>query len=379
MSESAKGIHNLPEIASAFYIYGDFVEAVPYGSGHINDTFAATYDQSGRIVRYVFQRINHNVFKNPPALMDNVLRVTNHVKEKLSHLHDSSRRTLTLALTHNEKPFYRDSNGNYWRAYLFIEGASTYDIIESPEQARLAAKAFGEFQGHLVDLKGPRLSETIPDFHNTPSRLANLDAAVKADVCGRVKELKAELDFVEKRRHIVSHLLDLNAKGLIPERTTHNDTKLNNVMLDDETGEGICVIDLDTVMPGLALYDFGDLVRTSTSPAAEDEKDLSKVAMQMPMFKALAEGYIQGAGHFLTDSEIENMAFSGKLITFEIGLRFLTDYLSGDKYFKIKRPEHNLDRCRTQFKLVERIEEQEAEMNAYVASLKKTIRKKGDN
>jgi Ser/Thr protein kinase RdoA (MazF antagonist) len=230
-------------------------------------------------------------------------------------------------------------------------------------QAFQAAKAFGEFQKHLVDLPGKRLCETIPDFHNTPKRFEAFEKALNADSQNRAKSAKAEIEFAIKHKDVSSLLLSLCKEGKIPERITHNDTKLNNVLLDDKTGEAVCVIDLDTVMPGLALYDFGDLVRTSTSPAAEDEKDLGKVKMQMHMYKALVEGYMSTAKDFLTKTEIGHLAFSGKLITLEIGLRFLTDYLSGDTYFKIHRDGHNIDRCRTQFKLVSLIEEQEEEMN----------------
>jgi aminoglycoside phosphotransferase (APT) family kinase protein len=243
--------------------------------------------------------------------------------------------------------------------------AKTYDAVESPQQAYQAAKAFGQFQKMLADLPAPRLHDTIPDFHHTPKRFANLKQAILDNKANRLSLAKAEIDFALKRKSICSVLLDAK----LPERVTHNDTKFNNVMLDNATGEGICVIDLDTVMPGLALYDFGDMVRTTTSPAKEDERDLSKVTMQFPMFEALVRGYLSSAGEFLTPAEKKFLAFSGKLITFEIGLRFLTDFLEGDTYFKVHRDGHNLDRCRTQFKLVESIEQQENEMNRLVESI----------
>jgi aminoglycoside phosphotransferase (APT) family kinase protein len=248
--------------------------------------------------------------------------------------------------------------------YDFITNAHTHDVIRSPEQAYQAAHAFGLFQCQLADLPGGRLHETIPNFHNTPARFANFARALAEDVCGRAQEAAPEIGFALAHENLAGVLLDLNARGDIPERVTHNDTKINNVMLDDATGKGICVIDLDTVMPGLALYDFGDLVRTSTSPAAEDETDLGKVAMQMPMYQALVAGYLDAAGGVLTPTEKAHLAFSGKLITLEIGIRFLTDFLQGDVYFKTKRPRHNLDRCRTQFALVTDIERQEDAMNA---------------
>lgn len=356
--------YNLKEVSANFNIAGDFISAAPYGSGHINDTFATIFSQGGREVRYIMQRINHNIFKNPPALMDNIDRVTSHLHGKLSSSGEASRRALSLIKGRNGLSYYLDKEGNHWRTYIFVENAKTYDIIETPEQAFQAAKAFGEFQKHLVDLPGKRLSETIPDFHNTPKRFEAFEKALASDSFNRAKSARAEIEFAISRKNVGTLLLNLSKEGKIPERITHNDTKLNNVLLDDKTGEAVCVIDLDTVMPGLALYDFGDLVRTSTSPAAEDEKDLGKVKIQMHMYRALVEGYLSTAKDFLTKTEIANLAFSGKLITLEIGLRFLTDYLSGDTYFKVHREGHNLDRCRTQFKLVSLIEEQEKEMNS---------------
>jgi aminoglycoside phosphotransferase (APT) family kinase protein len=258
-----------------------------------------------------------------------------------------------------------DADGNFWRAYHFIENARTYDSVQSPAQAFQAAKAFGEFQRMLADLPAPRLHDTIPDFHHTPKRFAALERAIAADVAGRAILAKPEIDFALARKSICGVLLDAG----LPERVTHNDTKINNVMLDDDTGEGICVIDLDTVMPGLVLYDFGDMVRTATSPGPEDERDLSKVNLQFPLFEALARGYLTSAAGFLTKEEKKHLAFSGKLITFEIGLRFLTDYLSGDTYFKVHREGHNLDRCRTQFKMVASIEQQEEQMVKLIGSL----------
>ena len=363
--------HDVKAVSRMFDIYGDFVGAVPYGTGHINDTYQAAYNQSGTLVHYTFQRINSNVFKNPPALMENISRVTTHIYRKIKdQKQEASRRTLRLVKAFDGKSYVIDADGNYWRAYLFVEKARTYDVLETIDQAFQAARSFAEFQMDLVDLPGERLNETIPDFHNTPKRIANLEAAIKADKMGRVKEVSREIDFVMKRKEEAGLLIDLQNKGEIPERITHNDTKLNNVLIDDATGEGVCVIDLDTVMPGLAHYDFGDMVRTGTSPAMEDEKDLSKVCMRFEMFEALLRGYVSNAGKFLNPVELNLLPFSGKLITLEIGTRFLTDYLEGDVYFKIHRPEHNLDRCRTQFKLVESIENQMDRMMALLNSLK---------
>ena len=357
--------HDVRAIARHFQITGDFVDAAPYGSGHINDTYCVNYDQGGRPVRYIFQRINHNVFKTPAALMENVQRVTTHLAAKVAGQAGASRRVLTLIPAHDGRGWYVDSEGSHWRVYIFIEQARTYDAVQSTGQAFKAAQAFGRFQTLLADLPAPRLHDTIPDFHHTPKRFAALEKAIAADTANRAKLAQAEIEFALRHKPVCGVLLEAN----LPERVTHNDTKFNNVMLDDQTGEGICVIDLDTVMPGLALYDFGDMVRTTTSPAREDEKDLSKVQMQFPMFEALARGYLSTAAGFLTPAEKKFLPFAGKLITFEIGIRFLTDYLSGDVYFKVHRDGHNLDRCRTQFKLVESIEQQEEAMSRLVAGI----------
>ena len=356
---------DLQTISRHFQLAGEFVSAQPYGSGHINDTFAITCRSSAGLGRLLFQRINHNVFKNPVALMENIQRVTAHLRAKLAGQPDLDRRTLTLIPTLAGQPYHRDADGNYWRAYIFIEQARTYDAVESPQQAFAAARAFGQFQQLLTDLPAPRLHDTIPDFHHTPLRFAAFERALAADPVNRASLAQPEIAFALARQPLTAVLL---AAGL-PERITHNDTKFNNVMLDDASGAGLCVIDLDTVMPGLALYDFGDQVRTTTSPAKEDERDLSKVTMQFPMFEALVRGYLSAAGEFLTAAERQQLVVAGQLITFEIGVRFLADFLSGDIYFKVQRPGHNLDRCRTQFRLVESIEHQEDRMHKLVETL----------
>jgi hypothetical protein len=361
----------LQEISKQFQIYGEILHAETFKIGHINETYSATYDQGGMRVRYIHQKINRTVFKNPPAVMENIMRVTMHIRRGLEahNARDITRRSLIVIPTRNGKSFYRSSDGEYWRTFVFIEGVETFESVQSPEQALEAGRAFGEFQRLLVDLPGGRLNETIPDFHHTRKRFTALQQAIQKDHFNRAKEAKAEIDFALEHEPVVDVILQAMAKRKIPERITHNDTKFNNVMLDTLTGEARCVVDLDTVMPGCALYDFGDMVRTTTSPTLEDERDLSKVKMQMPMFKKLAEGYLSTAGKFLTKAERGYIAFSGKLITFEIGIRFLTDFLSGDTYFRIHRPGHNLDRCQTQFKLVESIERQEDAMQKYVSGL----------
>ena len=362
---------DIPHIGAQFDIAGALIKAEPFTHGHINDTYVATYHQNGADRRYVHQRINHHVFKQPLQVMENIARVTDHIRQKFTaqNYPDIDRRVLRLVPSRDGKTYHLTPDGNYWRTYLFIEDARIYDVVESPKEAYQAAKEYGYFQQLLTDLPGGRLHDTIPDFHNTPKRFTTFARARKTDAHQRAASCRNEIQFAIEHQPITTILLDLHAKGEIPERVTHNDTKFNNVMLDNATGEGICVLDLDTVMPGLALYDFGDMIRTTTSESAEDERDLTKVHMEMEMFEALARGYLSTAGAFLNPVEKAHLAFSGKLITFEIGLRFLTDYLEGDHYFKIHRPGHNLDRCRTQFKLVESIEEQEAEMNALVARL----------
>jgi hypothetical protein len=355
-------------VAAAFPLLGRFRRAAPYGSGHINDTYCVEYDQAGRPVRYILQRINERVFRNVPALMDNIARVTAHATARATALggEDASRRSLTLVPTRENHPYHRDEHGGWWRCYLFIERARTHDVIRTPQHAREGARAFGGFQEMLADLPGERLHETIPHFHDTRRRFANLQAALAADPSHRAKEAAAEVAFALEREAMVGRLLDLQAAGAIPERVTHNDTKLNNVMIDDETHTGVCVIDLDTVMPGIALYDFGDMVRSATNAAAEDEPDPAKVHCRPEIFEALIEGYLAAARPFLNSTEIAHLAFSGRLITFETGIRFLTDFLEGDRYFKIKRPGHNLDRARNQFALLRSMERQEAQLEAIV-------------
>ena len=360
--------HNVREVAAGFELLGNYVSATPYGSGHINDTYLIEFNQSGQRVRYIFQRINHKVFKQPVDLMQNIERVTAHLRRKMSDsgASDTSRRALSLVPARDGKAWQVDADGNYWRCYLFIEGAKTYDQIESPQQALAAARAFGEFQKLLADLPAPRLHETIPGFHDTRGRFDALFRAVEADASNRASLVKPEIEFARQREFLVDVLLLAQSSREIPERVTHNDTKLNNVMLDDLTGEGVCVIDLDTVMPGLSLYDFGDMCRTACRPTAEDETDLSKVEVRLEMFEALTSGYLLSAGKFLCNAEVKHLAFSAGLITFEIGLRFLTDFLQGDQYFKIYRPQHNLDRARVQFKMIESFERNASAMNTIV-------------
>ena len=356
--------HDVAEITSHFQMPGDYISHRPCGNGHINDTFVAAFSQGGNRVRYIVQRINQLVFKQPEIVMDNIIRVTTHLADKMRSANEPElhRRVLTLIPCRKGNLWHCDDTGNHWRAYIYIEGASAHDHVDSPVLAREAARSFGGFQQALVDLPGPRLRDTIPNFHNARVRFNTFREAVDNDAADRVATCQHDIDWIMEREEIVDVLLDLHRRGDLPERITHNDTKINNVMIDNVSGEGICIMDLDTVMPGFALYDFGDLIRTTTISCAEDERDLSRVHMRLPLYEALVSGYLSSAGDFLTDCEKENLGFSGKLITFTIGMRFLTDHLNGDTYFKIHRPNHNLDRFRVQAKMVESIENQEDAM-----------------
>ena len=352
--------HNIKEVSRHFQMPGKLVHAKRLGHGHINDTYLLTFERNKKPLHLVLQRINHHVFKDPVALMSNFERI-------LTHLHaiwnepGSVLKPLELIPARNGKPLYHDNKGNYWRSYLFISGTS-YDIPDKQNIVHSAASIFGKFQCDLSDFPSPRLNETIPDFHNTVKRFEAFEKVFERDVKNRAMLASKEIVFAMKRKTIAGVLTGLQKKKKIPERIVHNDAKLNNVIFDKQTTHATTIVDLDTVMPGLVLYDFGDLVRTMTCTEDEDERNLSKISIQMPLFKAIAEGYLSTARGFLTQCERDHMVFSGKLITFELGLRFLTDYLEGDTYFRIHRPDQNLDRCRCQFKLVESIEEQEEEM-----------------
>lgn len=370
---SSESKHDIAAIAKLFDMRADFVSAAPYGSGHINDTYCAYYDQAGQRVRYIHQRLNTKAFKKPIELMENVQRVTEHALSELQKEGDKEayRRTLTCIPSVKGEPHAIDVDGNCWRTYPFIERARTYDKIESATQATEAARAFGEFQKLTATLPGKPLHETIPGFHDTKQRFEHLETAIAADTESRAAEVQKEIAWFMARKNEASKVVNMLESGEIPLRVTHNDTKLNNVMLDDVTGKGICVIDLDTTMPGSAIYDFGDMIRTATSPVAEDEEDTSKITMQLFMFEALLKGYLSSAKEFLTEKEVSSLAFSGKLLTMECGSRFLTDYLKGDVYFKVHRDKHNLIRTRSQIALAESIESQLEAMEALVAQYSK--------
>ena len=359
--------HDIKSIAKHFCIGGLLIEARPLPRGHINDTYILTAKENRHIVRYVLQRINHTVFKDPASVVENIIRVTRHIGARMKEIDpDQASRQLTVIESNDGDGFHKDTEGNFWRAYNFIEGAVTYDTVESPEPAYEAARMFGWFQNMLIDLPGPALHETICDFHNTPRRFETFRQVLEEDACNRAKDAKGEIDFLFDNAAICNILLNLADEGKIPVRVAHNDAKINNVMLDKTTNKGVCVIDLDTVMPGLSIYDFGDLVRTAATSADEDERDLSKVAVDFSMFEALVRGYCEHAKSFLTPVEKKHLVFAAKLITFEQLIRFLTDYLAGDVYYKVHRAGHNLDRSRTQMKLVRSITEHEEAMNRVV-------------
>lgn len=348
-------------MAESFAIEGDLVEAVPYGNGHIHDTFLAVYQNGGAESRFIHQRLNRRVFPRTDVVMRNIAAVTRHVRRRLlaEATEDLERRVLTLVPTRDGSDYTVDALGEWWRTYVFIAGARSIDTAEAPDQAFEAARAFGDFQRLLLDYDGPEVAETIPRFHHTRSRFEDFRRVLAADPAGRASEAADEVSFALGHETIVDRLLDLEASGQARTRLTHNDTKLNNVLLDGDTGRGLCVIDLDTVMPGLPLYDFGDMVRTATATAPEDERDLRRVSVDEKLFEAVTAGYLSSAGPLLSDAEKEHLAFAARLIVFEIGLRFLTDYLEGDVYYKVHRPGQNLDRCRTQFKMVRVLEERD--------------------
>jgi len=356
------------KIGDQFAIEGEFTLGEEISSGHINSTYLVSYERDvGERRRYILQRINPTVFLDPLAVMRNVECVTHHINWKVLRVaRDSSGQTLSLYPDKTGRFFVRGPNGGIWRCYNFFEGCRTYDVVENTRQAYEAGHAFGAFQDLVSDLPPEEIVETIPDFHHTLKRYDVLQEAVSADRAGRRVKVAAELEYIEANRSIMGRLLEMKDNGELPVRITHNDTKINNVLFDGQTDEAICVIDLDTVMPGLSLYDFGDLVRTTTNSSGEDLSDVNKVEMRMGFFEPLVEGYMKAAGDVLNDAEVSMLAFSGRLISLELGMRFLTDHLNGDEYFRVTREGQNLDRARTQLKLASCIAEKEGEMNAFV-------------
>ena len=344
----------------------EIVSIEPYGSGHINSTWLAVHKSADGVeTKNLLQKINNYVFKKPCELMENVVGVTKFLADKVEK--DG---TLTVIPTLDGKNYLHDEFGNYWRVYKFIENATAYDKIENDNDFYTCGLAFGEFQQLLAEYPAEKLHETIVNFHNTPSRFADFKKALAEDKMGRAKDVQAEIDFVLARECKADAITSKLESGEIPYRVTHNDTKLNNILIDDATGKAKCVIDLDTIMPGAAAYDFGDSIRFGASTGAEDETDLSKISVDTHLFEVFAKGYLSTANKFLTPAEKDSLVTGAYLMTLECGVRFLADYLNGDVYFKIHRENHNLDRCRTQFKLVADMEAKEAELRAIVNSIK---------
>lgn len=345
------------EAIEGFSFAGDLVSYERYGSGHINDTFLVVYNEGSSQKRYIFQRMSKALTKQCDLLMENIVGVTEHLQKKvIENGGDPAREALNVIKAPDGKSFFVDSDDEYWRVYHSIEGATSYDKVEKPEDFYESGVSFGNFQRLLSDFDASRLHETIPGFHDTKKRFAHFLEVLEADAFDRAKYVKPEIDFIMSHQNLVSVLGDLLESGELPLRVTHNDTKLNNIMIDDKTGKGICVIDLDTVMPGLSVNDFGDSIRFGANTAIEDEKDLSKVSLDIDLYKLYAKAFLEGCGGALTKKEIEMLPMGAMVMTFECGMRFFTDYLEGDVYFHIAREEHNLDRARTQFELIKDME-----------------------
>lgn len=357
MAGSSKANDNLPLIVAQFKIKGSVAAIEPYGSGHIHDTFRVI-NAKPAAPHYVLQRINHHVFTNVPALTENIEKVTAHLRKKVAvEGADPDKEVLTLIASQRGQGYYKDDAGNFWRMYLFLQDTRSYDVVETAQQAYEGGKAYGRFLALLADLDVAGLHETIPSFHDVEDRLRLFREAVQRNPKGRLKEVATEVAFVQKRAERMSIFCRMGREGVLPLRTTHNDTKFNNVLLNSYD-QAQCVIDLDTVMPGYVAYDFGDAVRTIINKAAEDEKDLEKIALDIDLFKGFTRGFLKEAGSFLSDAEVESLSHAVLVFPFLMGLRFLTDYIDGDHYYKIQFPAHNLQRARAQFKLVEKLEEQ---------------------
>lgn len=354
MSTEQTTCAKIEEAIAAFALEGKLLAREPYGNGHINDTFLLVYEEAeGKNKRYILQRMNHEIFKNPAELMENIVHVTEYLRKQIEiQGGNPDRETLNVVKTRDGRNYYKDSLGNYWRIFLFVEDTVCLEKVKQPGDFYDSGAAFGNFQKLLADFPAARLHETIPNFHDTPSRYAAFEEAAAKDMLGRKRLAEKEIEFAVSRKAEASALADLLKEGKLPLRVTHNDTKLNNILFDRESGKALCIIDLDTVMPGLSLYDFGDSIRFGASTGAEDEQDLSRIEMDLELFEAFTKGYLEGCGGSLTKMETDLLPMGAKMMTYECGLRFLTDYLQGDTYFKTHRDGQNLDRARTQFKLV---------------------------
>lgn len=360
--------YNFNEIVKHFNFEGKFIESKSYGCGHINDTFVAIFEkENGEFIKYILQRINNDIFKNPVELMENIKNVTEHISKKVVEANGNPlRETLNIIQTTDNKDYYLTKDGDYFRAFVFITGAKSYQVAEEPIHMYKCGKALGKFQKQLADFDVKKLHETIKDFHHTKKRYDAFIEALEKNPLKRAESIKEDVAFVTDRVKDTEVLVNMIEEGKLPIRVTHNDTKFNNVMIDELTDEAIAVVDLDTVMPGLSLYDFGDSIRSGATTALEDETDLSKVNFDLELYESFAKGFIEETKDSLTTLEIEYLPFGAKLMTFECGMRFLMDHINGDVYFKIQRENHNLDRARNQFKLVKDMEEQMDKMKEIV-------------
>lgn len=355
--------NTIKEVLEAFAFEGELQNSKPYGSGHINATYRLDYPKH----QYILQRINTEIFTKPYELMENVELVTSYLKDVISEAGgDPKRETLNVILTKDGKNIYKDKEGGYWRAYDYVGGTISYDLVEDPEDFYQSGIGFGTFQYQLKDFPIEKLNYTIEKFHHTPSRFQTFLKVVQEDPVGRLASVKNEVEAILKQEEFTNTLWDLHQAGKLPLKVTHNDTKLNNVLIDEKTGKAICVVDLDTVMPGFAADDFGDSIRFGASTALEDEKDLSKVHFDLDLYDVYTKGFLEGAQGSLTDEEIESFPVGAKMLTLETAIRFLTDYLMGDSYFSIAYDDHNLVRTRTQLKLVEEMDEKWDHMVAIV-------------
>ena len=360
---------SIEKIIYNFDIIGEVVDYVPFGNGHINDTKLVTVKDGDNSVQYVLQKINKNVFKQPDKLMENYVGVTRFIRDQIVEMGgDPMREVINVVFSKEGQSFVIDDNGDYWRLLVYVTDSMSYDKVERPEQFYESAVSFGNFQYMLRNYPAHTLHETIVNFHNTPDRYRQLMEAVDNDVKGRLKEVEAEVEFARARKEFAATLQNAYEAGSLPLRVTHNDTKLNNILFDTNTGEPICVVDLDTIMPGFSVNDFGDSIRFGATTALEDETDLSLVNFDISLYELYVKGFIEGAKGGLTAGELDMLPIGAIMMTFECGMRFLADYLNGDTYFRIHRPQHNLDRCRNQFKLV-------ADMEAHLDEMKAIVKK----
>ena len=366
----------LLSVCRKFGIGGELVETKVFSDGHINSTYLAVFESENGIRKYLVQKINTHVFKDQDVLMNNIAGVTHFLRKKLRQAgRDPERETLRFLKTEEGK-YYISIDESCWRIYNFIDKSYTTNLIKNKALFEEAGRSFGRFQGLLSEYPCESLKETIPDFHNTPKRIENLEKAIAENVAGRAREVKEEIDFCLSKKEQATLALQLLAEGKIPLRVTHNDTKINNILFDEATGKGLCVIDLDTIMPGLSLYDFGDAIRSGAALALEDEKDLSKVGVSLELYESYVKGYLSSCAKALTVDEVKHLAYSAWLLTFECGVRFLTDYLQNDVYFRTHYEGHNLVRARNQLRMAQDIEGKLPVMNEITMKIYDEIKSK---